>query len=69
MNKFVVVDLETTGQAPSKGAKIIEIGIVVIENGEIVKEFATLINPKVIVPPFITQLTGINDQEDRKSVV
>lgn len=57
------MDLETTGQAPSKGAKIIEIGIVVIENGEIVKEFATLINPKVIVPPFITQLTGINDQD------
>ena len=35
LNKFVVVDLETTGNNPKKGDKIIQFAAVVIENGKI----------------------------------
>ncbi|WP_407268673.1 ATP-dependent DNA helicase DinG [Radiobacillus sp. PE A8.2] len=61
MNKFVVVDLETTGQTPSKGDRIIEIGIVVLENYQITTQYSTFIDPLIPIPGFITNLTGISD--------
>ena len=57
---FVVVDLETTGGAPAD-AGITEIGAVKVRAGEVVGEFATLIDPGVPIPPFIAVLTGITD--------
>ncbi|WP_371069191.1 ATP-dependent DNA helicase DinG [Sediminibacillus sp. JSM 1682029] len=63
MQTFAVVDLETTGHTPSKGDKIIEIGIVVLQNGTVVKEFSSLVNPGTTIPPFITNLTGIRDED------
>ena len=57
---FVIVDLETTGGSP-KQAAITEIGAVKVRGGEIVGEFATLVNPQVAIPPFIAALTGITD--------
>ncbi|WP_267893612.1 exonuclease domain-containing protein, partial [Virgibacillus senegalensis] len=63
MQTFAVVDLETTGHTPSKGDKIIEIGIVVLQNGSVVKEFSSLVNPGVPIPSFITNLTGIKDED------
>lgn len=59
--RFVVVDLETTGNSPKKGDRIIQFAAVVIEDGEIIERFATFVNPKREVPVFIEQLTGIND--------
>ena len=35
INKFVVIDLETTGNIPKKGDKIIQFAAVVVENGKI----------------------------------
>ncbi|MEV7227137.1 DEDD exonuclease domain-containing protein [Polymorphospora sp. NPDC051019] len=55
---FVVVDLETTGGAPDGGG-ITEIGAVKVRGGEELGVLATLVNPGVPVPPFITVLTGI----------
>lgn len=57
---FVVVDLETTGGSPDD-LGITEIGAVKTIGGEELGEFATLINPGVPVPPFITVLTGITE--------
>ena len=57
---FVVLDLETTGGSP-KHAAITEIGAVKVRGGEVLGEFATLINPEVAIPPFIAALTGITD--------
>ena len=54
----MVVDLETTGGAPDGGG-ITEIGAVKVRGGEQLGEFATLVNPGVPIPPFITVLTGI----------
>lgn len=55
---FVVVDLETTGTSPIND-KITEIGAVKVRGGEVIGEFATLVNPRVAIPPQITVLTGI----------
>ncbi|MBB5918007.1 DNA polymerase-3 subunit epsilon [Nocardia transvalensis] len=55
---FVVVDLETTGTSPERDA-ITEIGAVKVRGGEVLGEFATLINPGCAIPPQIVQVTGI----------
>lgn len=55
---FVVVDLETTGGSPAD-AGITEIGAVKVQGGQVVAEFATLVNPGHEVPAFIASLTGI----------
>lgn len=60
-NKYVVVDLETTGNSPKKGDKIIQFAAVVVENGEIVEQFSSFVNPGRNIPPFIEELTGLND--------
>ncbi len=58
---FVVVDLETTGGSHKESA-ITEIGAVKVRGGEVLGEFATLVDPGVPIPPFITVLTGITQQ-------
>jgi DNA polymerase III subunit epsilon len=55
---FVVTDTETTGTQAASG-RIIEIGAVRVQGGEIVDTFAELINPGRAIPRFITDLTGI----------
>jgi len=57
---FVVVDIETTGLSKTRH-KITEIGCVKSENGKVLGEFHTLVNPEVEIPPFITRLTGISN--------
>ncbi len=57
---FVVVDLETTGGSPLECA-ITEIGAVKVRGGEVLGEFATLVNPRQPIPAFIASLTGITD--------
>ncbi len=57
---FVVYDLETTGFSPDKN-RIIEIGAVRVEHGEITDRFSTFVNPKVPIPYDIEKLTGIRD--------
>ncbi|WP_353855446.1 ATP-dependent DNA helicase DinG [Bacillus sp. Bos-x628] len=57
--RFVVVDIETTGNSPKKGDKIIQIAAVVIENGQIVERYSKYVNPGKTIPGFIEQLTGI----------
>lgn len=57
---FCVVDLETTGSTPAE-AGITEIGAVKVRGGEILGEFATLVDPGRSIPAFIAALTGITD--------
>lgn len=56
---FVVVDLETTGGSPKGGDAITEIGAVKVRGGEVLGEFATLVDPGRGISPHITHLTGI----------
>lgn len=59
---FTVVDIETTGGKPLFH-QIIEIGIVKIEKGEITDTFETFVNPGHPIPPDITMITGITDND------
>lgn len=56
--KFCVIDLETTGGNPET-EKIIEIGMVKIENRKISEERSFLVNPQKEIPDFVQKLTGI----------
>jgi len=58
---FVVVDLETTGGA-SVTDSITEIGAVKVRAGEVLGEFATLVDPGMPITPFVSVLTGITDR-------
>ena len=60
LNKYVVIDIETTGLDPQYD-EIIELGALKIENGVIVDSFSKLIKPKTSISDFITQLTGISN--------
>jgi len=56
---YVVVDVETTGGAPTRGHRITEIAAVVVQGGEVRDVFETLVNPERTIPPAIIRLTGI----------
>jgi DNA polymerase III subunit epsilon len=57
---FVVFDLETTGGSPDQDA-ITEIGAVKVRGGEVIGEFATLVDPGRGIPPEIVAITGITN--------
>lgn len=57
---YSVIDVETTGGTPGN-SKITEIAIYRVENGRIVDEFVSLINPERYIPDYITRLTGISN--------
>ena len=59
---YVSVDLETTGLNP-KIDKIIEIGMVIVRNGQVEQEYSTLVNPYQQLRPETVELTGIRDED------
>jgi DNA polymerase-3 subunit epsilon len=58
---YVVFDIETTGSSAKEGG-ITEIGALKVVRGQVVDEFATLVNPKRPIEPFVVRLTGITDR-------
>ena len=58
---FAVIDLETSGGSPKSGAGITEIGVVKVRGGAVLGTFQSFVDPGHLLPPFITQLTGITD--------
>lgn len=60
--RFAAFDTETTGTDP-RTSRIIEFGLVVFENGEVVERFQTLIHPECDLPPEITRITGIKEAD------
>jgi len=71
---FCVFDIETTGFNAGGADSIIEIGAVLIKNGEIIDRFDEFIDPKRPLPYKIIELTNITDdmlkgKDDEKCVV
>ncbi|HDR3342228.1 TPA: hypothetical protein QCN85_006094, partial [Bacillus anthracis] len=63
--KYAIVDLEATGAYAM--AEIIQVGIVIIENDEIVKTYQTDVNPHEALSEHIINLTGITDEQLAKA--
>ena len=59
--EFAVVDLETTG-GDARHGRVIEVAIYVFDGTKILDSYSSLINPGVMIPLFITQLTGITNE-------
>ena len=59
--RLAVIDFETTGIGPGPDGRATEIGIVLLENGQVVDRYQSLMNAGVWVPPMIQQLTGISN--------
>ena len=61
LNKtLAIVDVETTGGSPFFH-RVLEVGILRIEKGEVTREYQTLLNPGVPIPEFISGITNIRD--------
>lgn len=59
---FSFVDIETTG-AHSRHDRIIEIGILRVDENKLTKTYQKLINPETYLNPFISQMTGITQSD------
>lgn len=60
-DSYTVIDIETTGLDPSKDY-IIEVGAIRVRDGIITETYSSLINPGVLIPDYIVQLTGVTNQ-------
>jgi DNA polymerase III subunit epsilon len=60
-DKFAIIDIETTGGS-YRYDKITEIAIIVYQNGEIIDQFESLVNPTRSIPTEITRITGITNE-------
>ncbi len=58
--RIACVDLETTGGNAARD-RVIEAGIVLLQDGAVVEEYATLVNPGTRIPYAIQQFTGITE--------
>lgn len=67
--EFVAFDLETTG-LDIHNDSIIEIGAVLVRDGDVISEYSTLINPGFVIPQETTLITGIeqNDLRDKPAL-
>ena len=57
-----ILDFETTG-LKSKSERVIEVGVLRIENNEVVAKFEALINPEKPINQFVQRLTGITNDD------
>lgn len=60
--RYAVVDVETTGGAPSRGHRVTEVAVVEVREGVVEETYHTLINPGRSIPPRISRITGITDE-------
>jgi len=60
-DNLAIIDVETTG-GTSGFDRIIEVGVLRIEKGRVVKTFESLVNPEMSVSPFVENLTGITTE-------
>lgn len=66
--KYVVVDLETTGHSPREGDRMIQIAMVIMKNWTVERTFTTFIHPGKSIPFYIQDLTNITNQDVEKAL-
>jgi DNA polymerase-3 subunit epsilon len=62
MSVVGVIDFETTGLSPTMGDRATEIAIVMLERGQVVGRFQSLMNAGRRIAPFIEDYTGITNE-------
>ncbi|MFY7860086.1 MAG: PolC-type DNA polymerase III [Limnohabitans sp.] len=62
MQPIAIIDFETTGISPNMGDRATEVAIVLLQEGQVVDRYQSLMNAGVRVNSFITQLTGITNE-------
>jgi len=58
---YAIVDIETTGSHATANG-ITEIAINIHDGKAVIQSYSTLINPRRTIPPYITALTGIDNE-------
>jgi DNA polymerase-3 subunit epsilon len=56
-----IIDFETTGLSPTQGDRATEVAIVLMERGQVVDRFQSLMNAGVRISAFIEAYTGISN--------
>ncbi|MBL4622282.1 MAG: hypothetical protein JKY89_07770 [Immundisolibacteraceae bacterium] len=59
--RFVFLDIESTGGSIAED-RITEIGLLTVDDGEVTREWSSLINPQRNIPSFIAGYIGITDE-------
>jgi DNA polymerase III subunit epsilon len=59
MTRYAVLHMESNGQTPARGGRVFEAALVLVENGAIRDTCHSLMNPGLLLPPFLAALTGI----------
>lgn len=59
--KFCVIDIETNGSKPET-SQVIEVGAVMLQNGEIIGKFESLVECAYL-PKYISKITGISPED------
>jgi DNA polymerase-3 subunit epsilon len=62
MGIFLLFYTETTGMRADRG-RVIDIGLIRIEDGVVTRRYETLINPQTSIPSFISSIAGITDED------
>ena len=53
LSHYIVLDTETTGLSPTSD-EIIQLSFIEVENGQIVRQYNTLVNPLCLIPPHLS---------------
>ena len=61
-SSYVVIDVETTGLDPVRDS-LIEVAALKIQDFQMVDSYSSLINPGILISSFITELTGISNEQ------
>lgn len=59
--KYCVIDIETNGSKPGT-SQVIEIGAVMLQNGEVIDKYETFVEC-AFLPEYITKITGIEPED------
>jgi DNA polymerase-3 subunit epsilon len=65
LSRLAVLDTETTGI--DEGSRVVELAVVLVNDGQLGRGMSWLLNPGVPIPPTATEVHGISDKDVEKA--